>query len=81
MPVDRAFTLFKDLLLRHSVQRPPASVGLFTLEEFKAVLEWGLDTYFRLYKLYQYAFTDRCVRGTPQWAREVDWAREGERTT
>ncbi len=61
LPVDKSFTLFKDTLLRHSVQRPPAGVGVFTQSEFKRILEWGLDTYYRHYKLYQYAFTDRWV--------------------
>jgi len=66
LPIERSFTHFKDLLLQHSVQRPPISVGLFTLEEFKAILAWGLDTYFRHYKLYQYAFTDRVVMSVVQ---------------
>lgn len=61
MPVDRSFQLFKELMLQHSVQRPPYSIGLFSLQEFKKVLEWALDTYYRYYKLYQYVFTDRCV--------------------
>lgn len=32
LPIERSFSHFKDLLLQHSVQRPPRSVGLFTLE-------------------------------------------------
>ena len=44
------------------MQRPPFSVGVFSLADMAAVLEWGLDGYFRHYKLYMYAFTDRCVR-------------------
>jgi hypothetical protein len=59
MPIERSFALFKSLMLSHSVQRPPYSIGLFTFPEYTAILEWGLDTYYRHYKLYQYAFTDR----------------------
>ena len=58
--VDLSFQYCKDLLLAHSVQRPPYSIGLFTLPEMKALLSWMLDTYYRHYKLYMYAFTDRC---------------------
>lgn len=62
MPIERSFALFKSFMLMHSVQRPPYSVGVFTLPEFRAILDWGLDTYYRHYKLYQYAFTDRYLR-------------------
>jgi hypothetical protein len=64
--VDRSFQLFKGLLLAHSVQRPPYSIGLFTFSEMKAILEWALDTYFRHYKLYMYAFTDRVLMSVEQ---------------
>lgn len=59
LQVDISFTSFKELLLAHSVQRPPYSTGLFTLQEMKDILNWMLDTYYRHYKLYMYAFTDR----------------------
>lgn len=59
--MDRSFENFKELLLTHSVQRPPFSIGLFTFTEMKAIMAWALDTYYRHYKLYMYAFTDRCV--------------------
>lgn len=39
-------------------------------QEFQAILAWGLDTYFRHYKLFQYAFTDRC--GQQQLASDSD---------
>ena len=57
--VDLSFKYCKDLLLAHSIQRPPYSIGLLTLAEMKAALSWMLDTYYRHYKLYMYAFTDR----------------------
>lgn len=59
LTVQRSFELFKDLLLKHSVQRPPYSVGLYTFAEMKEIMDWMLDSYYRHYKLYQYTFTDR----------------------
>ncbi|KAK9814229.1 hypothetical protein WJX72_002602 [[Myrmecia] bisecta] len=59
LTIDRSFAHFKDLLLRHAVQRPPYSIGLFSVAEVKALTDWMLDSYFAHYKLYQYAFTDR----------------------
>jgi len=32
LPAKASFNYFRDLLLQHSVQRPPFSVGLFALE-------------------------------------------------
>lgn len=40
-------------------RRPPFSMGVFTDQDVRCVLQWGIDTYFRHYKLYQYAFTER----------------------
>lgn len=51
----------QNLLLAHSVQRPPYSIGLFSHSEFQRILTWALDSYYRHYKLYQYAYTNRCV--------------------
>ncbi|GBF96027.1 hypothetical protein Rsub_08842 [Raphidocelis subcapitata] len=59
LPVEAAFRFFRDALLRHSVQRPPFSIGVFSAAEVGLVLRWGIDAYFRHYKLYQYAFTAR----------------------
>jgi hypothetical protein len=53
LTLERSFEFFKELLLRHSVQRPPFSVGLFSFQEMKAITEWMMDSYYRHYKLYQ----------------------------
>lgn len=37
----------------------------------QAILDWTLDTYYRHYKLYQYAFTKRCVAAAVQIPRQV----------
>ena len=63
LPVDRCFTAFKDLLLKHSVHRPPYSIAVFTLAELKELSEWGLENYFRYYKLFQYIYTPRIKVG------------------
>jgi hypothetical protein len=62
LTMERSFLLFKELLLSHSVQRPPYSVGLFTFSEMQKVMDWMLDSYYRHYKLYIYAYTNRCAR-------------------
>lgn len=64
--VDRSFLVFQELLLAHSVHRPPFSVGLFTLAETKAIVAWMLDSFYRHYKLYMYAYTDRVVMRVDQ---------------
>lgn len=59
LTLERSFGVFKELVLQHSVQRPPHSVGLFNVGEMKQVLEWAVDSYYRHYKLYMHAFNDR----------------------
>ncbi|GIL85896.1 hypothetical protein Vretimale_8967 [Volvox reticuliferus] len=59
LTMERSFLLFKELLLMHSVQRPPYSLGLFTYAEMRKIMEWMLDSYYRHYKLYQYSYTNR----------------------
>ena len=53
------FQYFKELLLKHSVNRPPWSTCLFSISQVKAVSEYVLTTYFKHFKLYKYAFTKR----------------------
>lgn len=50
-------TYFQELMVQHSVNRPPFSVGVFTPNEVKNVNEYILSTYFKHFKLYKYAFT------------------------
>lgn len=66
MQVERSFKMFKDQMMTHSVQRPPYSIGLFTYQEMMAVTNWFLDSYYRHYKLYMYAFTDRVLMNVTQ---------------
>lgn len=56
-PAKRCFDFFKKLLLMHSVQRPPFSVGLFSLADAQSITAFISAGYFRHYLLYKYAFT------------------------
>ena len=56
----QSFEIFKKLLLKHSVQRSPYSIAVFTAEELKRILDYGLITLFRHYSLYDYAFNPSC---------------------
>ena len=57
MTPQNSWEYFKALLLAHSVQRPPYSVGVFTLADAQTLTAHALETYFRHFKLYRYAFT------------------------
>ena len=57
LPEEQSFSMFKELLLRHSVQRPPHSLAIFNLEDVKAINEHVQDTYFRFYNMYLYSLT------------------------
>ncbi len=50
------FELFQTLLLKHSVERPPFSVGVFRYEQVKAIVQFATNHYFRYLKLFQYVF-------------------------
>ncbi|TPX62028.1 hypothetical protein SpCBS45565_g07101 [Spizellomyces sp. 'palustris'] len=57
--LDKDYTFFKDVLLHHSVHRPPYSQKVFSLAEVKAITEYAVNTYFRHYLMYKYAFTKK----------------------
>lgn len=54
-----AFQHFKALLLCHSVNRPPHSTCLYSVAQLRELSEYVLQSYFKHYKLYKYAFTKR----------------------
>jgi len=39
------------------MQRPPFSIDLFGANEVRKIVEYVINTYFRHFKLYKYAFT------------------------
>ncbi|XP_062919030.1 coiled-coil domain-containing protein 189 [Mobula hypostoma] len=55
--VNECCQYFKELLLCHTVQRPPFSINLFSAKQVKLITEYVIDTYFRHFKLYKYVFT------------------------
>jgi hypothetical protein len=58
--VEDAFQLFKDWLLKHGVERPPKSVGIFSFEEIQKIMEYVHNTFFRHYRLYMYVYMTHC---------------------
>ena len=40
-------------------QRPPFSIDLFGADDVRKIVEYVINTYFRHYKLYKFAFTPR----------------------
>mmetsp|Transcript_33296 Transcript_33296/g.69651 ORF Transcript_33296/g.69651 Transcript_33296/m.69651 type:complete len:270 (-) Transcript_33296:51-860(-) len=58
--VDDAFEVFKQWLLKHSVERPPWSVGVFTFDDIKAIMDYAHNTFFRHYRLYTHVFMTHC---------------------
>jgi len=59
--LDETLAYFKELLARHSVKRPPFCIYLFPVQEVVKITEYVVNTYFRHYKLYKYAFTPKIV--------------------
>lgn len=55
--VDQTFNYFKELVLCHAVNRPPHSIELFNADEVRKITEYTVNTYFRHFKMYKYAFT------------------------
>jgi len=55
--LDHTFEYFKDLIHCHSINRPPYSIELFTPDEVRKVTEYTINTFFRHFKMYKYAFT------------------------
>eukprot|EP00743_Colponemidia_sp_Colp-15_P002599 GILK01002816.1.p1 GENE.GILK01002816.1~~GILK01002816.1.p1 ORF type:complete len:233 (+),score=36.85 GILK01002816.1:53-700(+) len=56
MPMEQNFQQFKTLLLRHSVQRPPYSIGVFSESDVRSIADFVTNSFYRHYKLYMYAF-------------------------
>lgn len=53
----QALQFFQQMMVQHSVRRPPFSLCVFSPNEVKKINEYILSTYFKHYKLYKYAFT------------------------
>ena len=53
--------MFKELLLRHAIQRPPVSLAIFNLADVKSIDIFVQDTFFKHYDMYLYALTVKDV--------------------
>eukprot|EP01083_Nonionella_stella_P278898 948541_1 len=56
LTLKEGFKLFEDLLLKHSVDRPPFSICVFTFPEVNLITEYAISGYFRYLKLFQLIF-------------------------
>ncbi|CAM9380516.1 unnamed protein product, partial [Phaeothamnion confervicola] len=54
--MELSFLRFKELLLTHSVQRPPWSIGVFGAGDVRDVVDYSLTSYFRHFGLYKALF-------------------------
>ena len=55
------FNLLQEMMICHSVHRPPYSVQLYSLDQVKQITDYILQSYFKNFKLYKYAFTKRVL--------------------
>ena len=54
---EESFEMFKTLLLRHAIQRPPHSLAVFSLQDVKDIDLFVQDTFYRHYSMYFYTLT------------------------
>ncbi|KAJ3411009.1 hypothetical protein HDV05_002917 [Chytridiales sp. JEL 0842] len=57
--MDKDYAFFKNLVLMHSVHRPPFSDKIFSFSDLKLVTDYAINTYFRHYLMYKYVFTKK----------------------
>lgn len=57
--LESSVQVFETLLLRHSVERPPFSIAVFSQPDVALLSGYFYDTYARQLKLYQFAFGTR----------------------
>ncbi|XP_046889060.1 coiled-coil domain-containing protein 189 isoform X2 [Hypomesus transpacificus] len=70
--VDHCFAYCSELLLCHSVRRPPFSINLFSCDQVTHILKYLLNSYIKHFNLYKYIFTPQvrldltlCYSGMP----------------
>ena len=70
---EKSFAIFKELLVRHSVQRPPHSLAIFNKDDVQAINDHVQDTFFRFYNMYIYALTsDQLITLVTEKQLELD---------
>ena len=61
LQIDSALAHFKKLLLAHSVELPPFSLGVFTYDEVQVISEYASNTFFRFFEFFRYALVSHVV--------------------
>lgn len=56
---DAGLKVLKKILERHNSMRPPFSIEVFSLGDCKRIIEFAINTFFRHYSLYEFAFKPR----------------------
>jgi hypothetical protein len=59
LPKAKSEDLFRSLVLKHSLQRPPYCVGVFDSHECEQLMKFGAATFFQHYDMYVYAYRAR----------------------
>lgn len=54
---EKSFDLFRDVIVQHSLFRPPHSILVFNLEEIKSITDFFQSTFYKHYTLYTLAYT------------------------
>ena len=49
--------MFKEMLIRHSLFRPPHSIKIFDLEEVKLISNFFINSFYKNFSLYHYVYT------------------------
>lgn len=57
--IQECFQYFRELMLIHSVHRPPWSIELYDTQQLEEITNYVINSYFRHYKLYKYTFTPK----------------------
>ena len=69
--LDATMKMFQELMVKHSVERPPYSTCVFNIAQVKAITDYVLTTYIKHFKLYKFAFTKKVrlnLMFGPQWS-------------
>jgi hypothetical protein len=59
LPKTKSFDLFRSLVVKHSLQRPPYCVGVFDTHECEKFMQFASATFFQHYEMYMYAYKAR----------------------
>ena len=57
MDYDNSFKFFKEILIRHTLFRPPHSIKVFSLDELKSISNFFLNSFYKHYDLYFFILT------------------------